>query len=316
MTKVFGKQPLPALDNSRPVKNPDLLNIADKNYTSTIMRYSNLALLFSQLETKDKHIVGAINEVNRKIQPAKKVGETDTIGGVIIGDGLDVTAEGVLSATAQGLAPATKETLGGVIVGDYLNVTSDGTISVDSSAVGKTYYSGNLTTIDNSNKINVNMTKSTDADIEQDSMDNPNVLFFTEGDPTGGETYYSGVLTTIDEENAINVNMTKSTAANIEQVSRDDPNTLFFTEGNPYTDNSIITVQVTLLVNSWDSNNTQSVTIEGITSYSNILSSLSPEFLFDDLPTIYAIEQSANTIKFKCSSKPNKNVIMNIAYWG
>ena len=63
MTKVPGRQSLPALDNSRSVKNPDLLNIADKNYASTIMRYSNLALLFSQLETKDKHIVGAINEV-------------------------------------------------------------------------------------------------------------------------------------------------------------------------------------------------------------------------------------------------------------
>ena len=286
MTKVFGKQPLPALDNSRPVKNPDLLNIADKNYTSTIMRYSNLALLFSQLETKDKHIVGAINEVNRKIQPAKKVGETDTIGGVIIGDGLDVTAEGVLSATAQGLTPATKETLGGVIVGDYLNVTSDGTISVDSSAVGKTYTAGQNISISAQNVISAIDT-----------------------------TYTAGKLINITND-VIGVNMTGSTPSQIEEASAANPNTLFFTEGNPYTDNSIITVQVTLLVNSWDSNNTQSVTVEGITSYSNILSALSPEFLFDDLPTIYAIEQSANTIKFKCNSKPNKNVIMNIAYWG
>ena len=98
MTKVNGRQSLPALDSSKSVQNPDLLNIADKNYTSTIMRYSNLAILYSQLETEDKHIVGAINEINRKIQPAKKVGETTTVGGIIVGDGLDITDTGVLSA--------------------------------------------------------------------------------------------------------------------------------------------------------------------------------------------------------------------------
>lgn len=53
---------------------------------------------------------------------------------------------------------------------------------------GNKYQSGTLTTIDNSNKINVNMTKSTPADIEQESRDNPNVLFFTEGSPAGGTT--------------------------------------------------------------------------------------------------------------------------------
>ena len=50
---------------------------------------------------------------------------------------------------------------------------------------GETYYSGTLTTIDNQNKINVNMTKSTAADIEQQSIANPNVLFFTEGTAEG-----------------------------------------------------------------------------------------------------------------------------------
>ncbi len=185
MTKVYKRTSLPALDNSKSVNNPDLLNIADKNYTSTIMRYSNLAILYSQLETDDKHIVGAINEINRKIQPAKKVGETTTIGGIIVGDGLDITEEGVLSANAQGLTPATADKLGGIKVGDYLNITESGTLSVDSSAVGKTYYSGQLTTIDTQNKINVNMTKSTAADIEQQSIANPNVLFFTEGTAEG-----------------------------------------------------------------------------------------------------------------------------------
>lgn len=102
MTKVTNRQHLPALDNSKPVQNPDLLSIADKNYASTILRYSNLAILYSQLDTKDKHIVGAINEINKKVQPAKRVGETDVVGGVIIGDGLSITEEGVLSATGGG----------------------------------------------------------------------------------------------------------------------------------------------------------------------------------------------------------------------
>lgn len=103
MTKVTNRQHLPALDNSKPVSNPDLLSIADKNYASTILRYSNLAILYSQLDTKDKHIVGAINEINKKVQPAKRVGETDVVGGVIIGDGLTVTEEGVISLSGAGI---------------------------------------------------------------------------------------------------------------------------------------------------------------------------------------------------------------------
>ena len=46
---------------------------------------------------------------------------------------------------------------------------------------GAKYQSGTLTTIDSSNKINVNMTKSTAANIEQESINHPNVLYFTEG---------------------------------------------------------------------------------------------------------------------------------------
>ena len=61
---------------------------------------------------------------------------------------------------------------------------------------GAKYQSGTLTTIDNSNKINVNMTKSTPADIEQESRANPNVLFFTEGNPGGSGLYTSMVILT------------------------------------------------------------------------------------------------------------------------
>ncbi len=51
---------------------------------------------------------------------------------------------------------------------------------------GAKYQSGTLTTIDSSNKINVNMTKSTASDIEQESIDHPNVLYFTEGNVNEG----------------------------------------------------------------------------------------------------------------------------------
>ena len=38
------------------------------------------------------------------------------------------------------------------------------------------------------------MTKSTAADIEQESRDNPNVLFFTEGSPAGGSSLYTSTV--------------------------------------------------------------------------------------------------------------------------
>ena len=69
MTKVYRKPKYPALEDSKSVQNPDLLNIADKNYTSTILRYSNLAILYSQLDTEAKTIVGAINELANKPIP-------------------------------------------------------------------------------------------------------------------------------------------------------------------------------------------------------------------------------------------------------
>lgn len=70
MTKVNGRQSLPALDNSKSVKNPDLLNIADKNYTDTILKYGGLATKFPQLETDAKTLVGAINELKNQDVPS------------------------------------------------------------------------------------------------------------------------------------------------------------------------------------------------------------------------------------------------------
>ena len=59
---VTKKQVLPALHNSGKVKEPDLQDIGERNYTSTILKYANLSVRFPQLETDAKTVVPAINE--------------------------------------------------------------------------------------------------------------------------------------------------------------------------------------------------------------------------------------------------------------
>ena len=62
--------------------------------------------------------------------PASK----DTLGGVIIGDGINVDSDGKISVNGGGtsyeLPAATAEKLGGIKVGEGLTITSDGTLSV------------------------------------------------------------------------------------------------------------------------------------------------------------------------------------------
>lgn len=329
MTKVNGRQSLPALDNSKSVKNPDLLNIADKNYASTILRYSNLAILYSQLETKDKHIVGAINEINKKVQPAKKVGETDVVGGVIIGDGIDVTEDGVISTIPYELHPATTETLGGVIVGDNLTVTSEGRLSANAQQL-EPATTETLGGIIVGNNLSITQEGVLSASAQQLEPATRNKLggikvgdylnITAEGtlsvdSSAVGKTYYSGQLTTIDTQNKINVNMTKSTAAEIEQQSRANPNVLFFTEGNPG-GSSINMTTITLSTNAWDNSNEQTVTVSGVTSTSGILVSPVPTYIdqYSDCG-IYAISQAANVLTFKCDEVPDVDISVNIAFW-
>ena len=57
------KQKLPALHQSGKVKNPDMPEVEQQNYTSTVLKYANLALPFPQLETNAKRVVPAINEL-------------------------------------------------------------------------------------------------------------------------------------------------------------------------------------------------------------------------------------------------------------
>ena len=62
-----------------------------------------------------------------------------TLGGVKIGSGISVTADGVISANGGGGAPyelpaATTTTLGGIKVGDNLTITTDGKLSANAGA--------------------------------------------------------------------------------------------------------------------------------------------------------------------------------------
>lgn len=62
-----------------------------------------------------------------------------TLGGVKIGSGISVTADGVISANGGGGAPyelpaATADTLGGIKVGDNLTITPDGKLSANPGA--------------------------------------------------------------------------------------------------------------------------------------------------------------------------------------
>ena len=57
------KQILPALHKSNKVQNPDMPSVEQQNYTSTVLKYANLALPFPQLDTKAKRVVPAINEL-------------------------------------------------------------------------------------------------------------------------------------------------------------------------------------------------------------------------------------------------------------
>ena len=52
------------------------------------------------------------------------------LGGVIIGKGINVTEDGVISVDSMPLEPATSETLGGIKVGNGLEITKDGKLNV------------------------------------------------------------------------------------------------------------------------------------------------------------------------------------------
>lgn len=57
------------------------------------------------------------------------------LGGVIIGKGINVDKEGVISVDAMPLEPATKDKLGGIKIGEGLTITEDGILSVNGGSV-------------------------------------------------------------------------------------------------------------------------------------------------------------------------------------
>lgn len=57
------------------------------------------------------------------------------LGGVIIGKGINVDKEGVISVDEIPLEPATKDKLGGIKIGEGLSITEDGTLSVNGGSV-------------------------------------------------------------------------------------------------------------------------------------------------------------------------------------
>lgn len=80
------KQKLPALHQSGKVKNPDMPEVEQQNYTSTVLKYANLALPFPQLETDAKRVVPAINELhkNRTIANPEEPADQDPLNTVQI----------------------------------------------------------------------------------------------------------------------------------------------------------------------------------------------------------------------------------------
>lgn len=80
------KQNLPALHQSGKVKNPDMPEVEQQNYTSTVLKYANLALPFPQLETDAKRVVPAINELyeNRTIANPEAPADQDPLNTVQI----------------------------------------------------------------------------------------------------------------------------------------------------------------------------------------------------------------------------------------
>lgn len=100
----------------------------DSNYTDFYQYYTKSQIDASFARKSD--IPDSLN-----LSPAT----TSTLGSIIVGNGLSVTNNGVLSVTAT--PPATKTSSGVVKVGNGLSVTADGTISVvfDSASLNDYY---------------------------------------------------------------------------------------------------------------------------------------------------------------------------------
>ena len=117
---VVKKQVLPALHDSGKVKDPDLQEIGEKNYTSTILKYSNLAIRFPQLKTDAKTIVAAINEL---------YGRSNVIPNPPIGDGtLETESDETIECENGDPLESEQGGGGGSVVGPLNYIQIDGDI--------------------------------------------------------------------------------------------------------------------------------------------------------------------------------------------
>ena len=95
-------------------KNKSILDNTSASYTT-------------QEKNKLSHIEDNANDY--ELPPATRT----ELGGIIVGNNLEITTDGVLSATGGGipyeLPPATRTELGGIIVGNNLEITSSGVLS-------------------------------------------------------------------------------------------------------------------------------------------------------------------------------------------
>lgn len=160
MTKTK-KQILPALHKSNKVQNPDMPSVEQQNYTSTVLKYANLALPFPQLETDAKRVVPAINELyeNRAIANPEEPADQDPLNTVQIagtvykieGGGGDYTAgagiyftgnnNSVINADAGRFSPAyTYQGWSAEYTGDYQGYWRPGWEDSGTTEEGHTVY--------------------------------------------------------------------------------------------------------------------------------------------------------------------------------
>lgn len=105
------------------LKSPDGLQ------SVTISLDNNNHVLFDGANISATGNISAFSSLTPPAADWWRPATTTQLGAVIVGSGLSIDVNGLLTADAQSLQPATTTTLGGVKVGTGINVTLDGTIS-------------------------------------------------------------------------------------------------------------------------------------------------------------------------------------------
>lgn len=115
------------------------LGTADKAFGTVYAKAGNIS---------GELVVGSISKSDGTPIGGVPIAGSATLGGVKIGENINVAADGTISTSAYTLPAASTETLGGVKVGTNLSVTADGTLSavktitVDSATVNATPIAG------------------------------------------------------------------------------------------------------------------------------------------------------------------------------